>query len=412
MFKPLALFIGLRYTKVRQKNHFVSLISKISMMGIMLGVTVLIVVLSVMNGFNRELQNRILGMVPHATIRGYDPIENWRLLSQTLSKEEGVVAAAPFSQVQGMLTHEGAVHAVMLNGIEPEEEKKVSIVHQHLRMGSLDALRSGEFNIILGAALANKLGVALGDKVTLVIPEATVSLAGVIPRFKRFTVVGTFRVGAEIDSAFAYVHWQDAAKLLHFQSHQVEGIRLKFEDLFAAPDISREIAARLSDAYYSTDWTYTHGNLFQAIKMEKTMISLLLFLIVAVACFNIVSGLVMLVTEKKGDIAILRTLGATQKTIRRIFMIQGMYVGFVGASMGIILGVVIAKNISQVFLWLEKVLNQELMKAYFINYLPSELNWNDVFLVASVAFTLSFLAAVYPAAKAAKVDPAEALRYE
>jgi len=412
MFKPLALFIGLRYTKVRQKNHFVSLISKISMMGIMLGVTVLIVVLSVMNGFNRELQNRILGMVPHATIRGYDPIENWQLLSQALAKEEGVVAAAPFSQVQGMLTHEGAVHAVMLNGIEPEEEKKVSIVHQHLRMGSLDGLRPGEFNIILGAALANKLGVALGDKVTLVIPEATVSLAGVIPRFKRFTVVGTFRVGAEIDSAFAYVHWQDAAKLLHLQSHQVEGIRLKFEDLFAAPEISREIAARLSDAYYSTDWTYTHGNLFQAIKMEKTMISLLLFLIVAVACFNIVSGLVMLVTEKKGDIAILRTLGATQKTIRRIFMIQGMYVGFVGASMGIILGVVIAKNISQVFLWLEKVLNQELMKAYFINYLPSELNWNDVFLVASVAFTLSFLAAVYPAAKAAKVDPAEALRYE
>ena len=349
MFKPLALFIGLRYTGARQKNHFVALISKISMVGIMLGVTVLIVVLSVMNGFDRELQNRILGMVPHGTVRGYDPVDDWHNLALKMGNRDGVLAVAPFSQVQGMLTHLGAVHGVMLNGIEPEEEKKVSIIDQYLKSGALSDLKAGAFNIILGASLANKLGVALGDKVTLVVPEATVSLAGVIPRFKRFTVVGTFRVGAELDSAFAYVHWQDAGKLLHFLPNQTEGIRLKFEDLFSAPKKVREIAASLSGEYYSTDWTYTHGNLFQAIKMEKTMISLLLFLIVAVACFNIVSGLVMLVTEKKGDIAILRTLGATQKTIRHIFMIQGMYVGFMGSLMGIILGILVAKNISHFF---------------------------------------------------------------
>jgi lipoprotein-releasing system permease protein len=414
MFRPLSFYIGLRYTAAKRRNHFISFISLTSMMGLMLGVAVLIIVLSVMNGFDRELKQRILGMVPHATILGANgPLNDWERIDAAVQEHPRVVAAAPFIQGQGMVTGGGNVRGVLLNGILPEQESTVSIIDDHFIEGSLEDLKPGEFGIIIGKLMANSLGLQVGDLLTVVLPEPSVTLAGVLPRLKRFTVKGIFSVGAELDGSYALIHMDDAARLVR-TGGRAEGIRLLFDDLFAAPRVVNEIARELPGRYYVSDWTRTHGNLFQAIRMEKTMIGLLLMFIVAVAAFNIVSTLVMVVTDKTADIAILRTMGATPGRIMRIFIVQGAVIGVFGTLIGTALGILGALNISGFISWLESVLGHQFLSAdvYFISYLPSQLKWQDVFIISGAGLAMSLLATIYPAWRASRVEPAEALRYE
>jgi lipoprotein-releasing system permease protein len=416
MFRPLFVFIGTRYTRAKRRNHFVSFISLTSMIGLALGVLVMIVVLSVMNGFDHEMRTRVLGMVPHATLESATPIDDWRGLAADALAHPQVVAAAPFSQMQGLLSHEGRVQKVLINAIDPQEEAKVSIIGDFFQQGDLSALRPGDFGMVIGDKAAAKLGVGLGDKITFVAPQITVTPAGMFPRLKRFTVVGIFHVGAgEIDGHLALAHVQDLARLQRWRADQVQGIRLQFADLFEAPRMAWELAQSLGGGdYYARDWTRTHGNLYQAIRMEKAIIGLLLLLIVAVAAFNIISTLVMVVTDKKGDIAILRTLGSTPRQIMAIFMVQGTVIGVVGTLIGALLGIWAALNVSAGIAALERVLGIKFLNAdvYFIDYLPSQLMWADVLLVCAAALVLSFLATLYPAWRAARTQPAEALRYE
>ncbi|WP_322003453.1 lipoprotein-releasing ABC transporter permease subunit [Marinobacter alexandrii] len=413
MFRPLSFYIGLRYTAAKRRNHFISFISLTSMIGLMLGVAVLIIVLSVMNGFDRELKQRILGMVPHAVIEGSGPLQDWESIDEQVQQHPRVLAAAPFIQGQGMVTGGGNVRGVLLNGVLPEQEKTVSIIEHHMVDGSLHDLKSGEFGIIVGRLMAASLRLRLGDKVTVVLPEASVTPAGVLPRLKRFTVKGVFSVGAELDGNYTLIHMDDASKLMRTGGKAL-GVRLLVDDLFAAPKVAEQAARSLQGRYYISDWTRTHGNLFQAIRMEKTMIGLLLMFIVAVAAFNIVSTLVMVVTDKTADIAILRTMGATPGRIMRIFIVQGAVIGVFGTLIGTTLGVVGALNISAFISWLESALGHQFLSAdvYFISYLPSQLQWQDVFIISGAGLAMSLLATIYPAWRASRVDPAEALRYE
>ncbi|MEH6356198.1 MAG: lipoprotein-releasing ABC transporter permease subunit [Marinobacter sp.] len=413
MFKPLSFYIGLRYTAAKRRNHFISFISLTSMIGLMLGVAVLIIVLSVMNGFDRELKQRILGMVPHAIIEGAGPLENWEVVDAAVEKHPRVLAAAPFIQGQAMVTGGGVVRGVLLNGILPDQERTVSIIEDHMEQGSLDDLKSGEFGIIIGRFLASSLRLQLGDKITVVLPEASVTPAGVLPRLKRFTVKGVFSVGAELDGSYTLIHMDDAAKLMRTDG-KAQGIRLLVDDLFAAPRVAEQAAQLLTGRYYVSDWTRTHGNLFQAIRMEKTMIGLLLMFIVAVAAFNIVSTLVMVVTDKTADIAILRTMGATPARIMRIFIVQGAVIGIFGTLVGTVLGILGALNISAFISWLEGALGHQFLSAdvYFISYLPSQLLWEDVMIISGSGLAMSLLATIYPAWRASRIDPADALRYE
>lgn len=411
MFKPLSLYVGLRYTGARARNSFISVITLVSALGLMLGVAVLITVLSVMNGFDRELQTRILGMVTHVSVHGREPVADWAPLAAVAERHPEVLAVAPFRQLEGMLSYQGRVAGVLVTGVEPAAEQQVSIVGEHMVEGSLLDLASGEFGVVLGYGLARRLGAERGDKITLVLPEATLSPAGVMPRFRRFTVQGIFRVRAEVDNLLAYVHIEDAAKLSR-EAGTVDGIRLRLDDLFAAPLVGWKLERELGPGVYSTDWTRTHGNLFQAIRMEKTMMTLLLSFIVAVAAFNIISSQVMLVTEKRANIAVMRTLGATPGQIMRIFMVQGTLVGFAGTLLGTVIGVLLATNVSAVAQWLEQASGQALFDAYFVNYLPSLLLWSDVITIVCIAMAISFSATLYPSWRASRIDPAEALRYE
>lgn len=415
MFRPLFVFIGTRYTRAKRRNHFVSFISLTSMLGLTLGVAVMILVLSVMNGFDHEMRTRVLGMIPHATVESVTPIANWTQLAEQVEAHPGVLATAPFTQMQGLLTHQGKAQKVLINAIDPAQESKVSIIDNFFVQGSSASLKPGEFAMVVGDKAANKLGLKLGDKVTFVAPEVSVTPAGMFPRLKRFTITGIFHVGAgEIDGALALANIQDIARLQRWQADQVQGLRLKFEDLFQAPQVAWQIAQRLDGDFYSRDWTRTHGNLYQAIRMEKAMIGLLLLLIVAVAAFNIISTLVMVVADKKGDIAILRTLGATPRQIMAIFMVQGSIIGVLGTLIGAVLGIVLALNVSAVIAAVERVLGIQFLNSdvYFIDYLPSQVQSADVLMVCGAALLLSFFATLYPAWRAARTQPAEALRYE
>ena len=416
MFRPLELFIGLRYTRAKRRNHFISFISLTSMLGIALGVTALITVLSVMNGFQQEVRNSILGMASHSTITGIDgSLPDWRALANSVSRSPRVVGVAPYIEGQGMLTNGQIVNGTVIRGILPGEEPKVSFVGEKMVQGGrLDDLRPGEFGIILGRDLALSLGVIVGDKVTLVTPQANISPAGILPRLKRFTVVGIFYAGnSEYDGTLALLHMQDAAKLFQMED-RVSGVRLKLDDIFAAPEITRKLAESLPSKYFISDWTRQHANFFRAVEIEKRMMFFILILIVAVAAFNIVSTMVMVVTDKESDIAILRTLGATPRSIMAIFMVQGTVIGLAGTLLGMLGGVSLALNVETVVPFIERLFGIHFLSpdVYMISEVPSDMHWSDVINISAVAFILSLLATLYPAWHASRTQPAEALRYE
>ena len=415
MALPYELLIGLRYTRAKRRNHFISFISMISMLGIALGVAALIVVLSVMNGFQTELRGRILAVVSHVQISGASgEMADWPRVAEQSVKQPGVISAAPYVQAQGMLSFGQSVRGAMVRGIVPDLEDKVADFRSHMKEGKLDSLEPDSFNIVLGSELARALGVFVGDKVTVIAPQGVVTPAGVMPRLKTFTVTGLFEVGMfEYDSGLALIRMEDAQKLYRMDD-RVSGVRLKLDDLFKAPLITRQLANRLDTAAYISDWTRSHANFFRAVAIEKNMMFIILSLIVAVAAFNIVSTLVMAVTDKQADIAILRTLGASPGSIMGIFMVQGALIGFIGLGLGILGGVTLALNIDVVVPFIERLLGTELMskEVYYISSLPSELQWRDVITITGVSFVLSLVATIYPSWRASRVNPAEALRYE
>ena len=415
MFKPLIFYIGLRYTRAKRRTQFISFITLTSVLGIALGVTALITVLSVMNGFEDELRQRILGMTSHATITGQSgQLENWQELDQKLVDYPHIQGTAPFINGQVMINAERRVSGTMLSGVLPENEAKVSDVAGKMKVGKLIDLVAGEYGIILGAELANYLGVIVGDKITVISPQVNSTPAGVVPRMRRFTVIGTFQVGMyEYDRNMALIHIDDAAKLFRLES-AVSGLRIKLDDLFNAPQITQSLSKALYNNYYVSDWTLAHSNFFRAIQTEKRVMFIILLLIVAVAAFNIVSTLVMVVTDKRGDIAILKTQGLTSQSVMGIFMVLGAIIGIVGTMLGTVGGVILALNVETIVPAIEKLFHVQFMAAdvYYISELPSKLVWSDVYAIAGMAFFLSLLATIYPAWQAAKINPAEVLRYE
>ncbi|MGH8544229.1 MAG: lipoprotein-releasing ABC transporter permease subunit [Gammaproteobacteria bacterium] len=415
MFKPLGLYIGLRYTRAKRRNHFISFISIISMLGVAVGVTALITVISVMNGFEKELRGRILGVTAHATIveRGR-PLRDWRAVSAVIDRDPRVRGSAPFIRAEGMATRAGIVQGVIVEGVLPDQEPKVSVVGERMRTGRLTDLKPGGYNILLGAALARALRAEVGDKITLVVPQAMATPAGILPRLKRFTLAGVFEIGMhDYDAALAVVHLEDAARLFRIQEG-VSGIRIKVDDMFAAPRISRGLIRGLSEQYAAVDWTQQHVNFFQALKTEKIVMYVILMLIVAVAAFNIISTLVMVVTDKAADVAILRTLGLTPGGIMSIFIVQGTVIGFVGTLLGLLGGVQLATHVDTLVPAIEQFFQTQFLPPdiYYISELPSDMRWPDVIRIAVIAFTLCLLSTLYPAWRASRTQPAEVLRYE
>jgi len=413
MFNSFETMIGLRYVRARRRNHFISFISMSSMIGVALGVMALITVISVMNGFEKELKDRILGMASHAVIEELNGLKDWQLVINNIKEHPEIVGAAPYFHAEGMLTKDKIVNGVIIRGILPHEETNVAIVAEKMIEGDLNDLKSTEFNIILGAELVRKLNLEIGDKVTLVAPQVNFTPAGILPRLKRFTLIGIFEVGMhEFDAGLALIHMDDALRL--FRKSNPTGIRLKTNNILKAPTISREIASQLSSKYWVIDWTQRHSNFFRALKTEKTVMFVILTLIVAVAAFNIISTLVMAVSDKQSDIAVLRTLGASPKSILKIFIIQGTIIGAIGILLGVIGGVWLASNIETLVPALENMLGYKFLSpdVYYISDLPSDMHWSDVILISVVSFVLCLFATIYPAFRAANTLPAEALRYE
>ena len=414
MFSSYEVFIGFRYMRAKRRNHFISFISFISIFGVALGVMALITVLSVMNGFQKELTDRTLGMASHATVVGDgDNLQDWQLIVEKLESYPEIVGVAPYFRAEGMLVRDKRVNGTVIRGILPDYESRVSDIATKMVEGDFDALKSGEFGILVGKELARSLNVLTGDKVTLVAPEANLTPAGVLPRLKRFTVVGIFEVGVqEFDSALALIHLEDAKRL--FRKSSPAGLRIKTSDIMQAPVVSREAMRSVPGRYWIVDWTQRHANLWHALKTEKTVMFVILTLIVAVAAFNIISTLVMTVTDKQSDIAVLRTLGASPASIMTIFVIQGMIIGILGTVLGVISGVWLALNVESIVVSIERFFDVDFLPGsiYYISTLPSELNWNDVLVISGVAFMFSLISSIYPARKAATTPPAEALRYE
>ena len=413
--QPYELFVGLRYTRAKRRNHFISFISLASMIGIALGVMALIVVLSVMNGFQKEIRARILGVASHIQISGPEErLANWQGIAAQLPKFADVRASAPYVMGQGLLTFDSNVKGVLIRGILPQEEQKVADIHSHMLAGKLTDLHAGEFGIVLGAVLARELGVGLGDKVTLVTPQGQVTPAGMMPRLKQFRVVGVFRIDMhEYDSGLALIQMNDAQRLFRL-GDQVSGLRLKLSDVMLAPKVTHDLIYGLKADAYISDWTQQHANYFRAVQIEKRMMFIILTLIIAVAAFNLVSTLVMTVTDKQADIAILRTLGASPASIMKIFVVQGALVGFIGTALGVVSGIVVALNIDVIVPAIERLIGTHILsgEVYMITQLPSDLQWADVSSIGEVSLVLSLLATLYPSWRAARINPAEALRYE
>lgn len=412
---PVELLLGLRYTRAKRRNHFISFISMISMLGIVLGVMALIVVLSVMNGFEQELKGRILGMVSHITVSTYDNrLQNWQDLSAIVSAHEQIIGAAPYVDAEAMLSNKASVSGAIVRGILPEYEPSVSKIHEQMVMGRLDDLEAGEYGIILGTGLASNLDVAPGDRVTMITPQSTVSALGFLPRLRRFKVVGLFEIGVyEYDRSSAIIHAEDASTLFRMDG-AMTGLRLKIKDMDQAPLVRHELQEQLGTSYWVSDWTLRHSNYFKAVQTEKTVMFIILSLIVAVAAFNIVSTLVMVVTDKQADIAILRTLGLSPSSVTLVFMIQGTLIGLIGTVIGVIAGVTVASYIDVIIPAIESFFHTQFLPTgvYPITELPSDMKTSDVIKIGILSFTLSIIATIYPALKASKTHPAEALRYE
>lgn len=408
-------FIGLRYTRSRQRTRFISVISLISVVGIALGMTVLITVLSVMNGFQREVRSRMLSAVAHVQISGAnDRLADWQNVAEIARTNPHVKATAPYVNAQGLLTSGSNVRGAYLRGVLPEQEQHVDDIAKHMRRGTVDALKPGDFSIVLGDALARALGVNVGEKVVLVAPQGTVTPAGVLPRLRQFTIVGTFHIGHhEIDSGLALTHLEDAQRLYRL-SDEVSGVRLKLDDLFRAKQVTFDLASKIPANAVLSDWTTVNANYFRAVDIEKRMMSLLLFFIIAIAAFNLVSSLFMVVKEKQADIAILRTLGASPGGVMKIFMTQGIVIGLTGVFFGIVFGILGALYVDVIVGFFERLFGFRFLdpSIYQITELPSELRPKDVMLTALFSFAMSAVATVYPAWRASKVNPAEALRYE
>ena len=415
MIRPLELQIGLRYTRAKRRNQFISFISLISVLGIVIGVWALITVLSIMNGFERELRERILAVASHVTITGLrGELTDWPRLSERVEQAAEVVGQAPFILGQGMLVKGPTVSGALIRGIVPNREANVSTVLDHLTAGDVAALVPREWNIIIGSALASKLDVVLGDKVTVVAPKGQVTPAGLLPRLKRFRVAGIFELGMyEYDSALALIHIEDAARLFRTEG-RATGLRLKLKDVYDAPRVRQKLTELLGSGVGITDWTREHSNLFRALKIEKRVMFIILLLIVAVAAFNIVSTLIMVVSDKEADVAILRTLGISPLSVMGIFVVQGVMIGITGTLIGTGVGVLTAINIETLVPWLEELLNTEFFPSsiYVITDFPAQMKWPDVIQIASASFGISLVATLYPAWRASRTQPAEALRYE
>jgi lipoprotein-releasing system permease protein len=409
------LLIGLRYTRAQRRNHFISFISMISMLGIALGVAALIIVLSVMNGFQKEIRARILGITPHLQVTGESAqVSDWHPILNIVSAHSDVQAASPYVTGQGMLSQDENVQGIMVRGILPEGEEKLTGLGEKMKAGKLTGLHAGEFGIVLGSDLAHSLGVSVGGTVLLITPQGQITPAGMIPRLKQFHVVGIFEIGmSPYDNALALIHLNDAQKLYRM-GDAVSGISARLKDLDRARRVAMELEGQLPTNLFATDWTRQNANYFRAVQMEKKMMFIILSLIVAVAAFNIVSTLVMAVTDKQADIAILRTLGASPASIMKIFMVQGVLIGLVGALIGVISGIIIALNIGTIVPFIEHILGVQFLAkdVYFITDLPSDLQKSDVIVVAAFSFVISIVATLYPSWRASKIQPAEALRYE
>ncbi len=413
--RSLSLFIGRRYLRAKRQNNFISFISLVSMAGIALGIAALIIVLSVMNGFQKEVRAKILGVAAHIQINGFENgLQNWRQVMADTRKQPEVVGVAPFVMGQGLLVLGQTVRGVGIRGIEPEQENEVADLGRDMRAGKITDLQAGEYGIVLGSELARALQAQMGGKVQLVVPQGSVTPAGMVPRMRNFTVVGIFNSGHfEYDLNLALIHIHDAQVLYRLEDN-VSGVRLKVKDLDRAPLIARELARSMRVDGYITDWTQQNATYFRAVQIEKRMMFIILTLIIAVAAFNLVSTLVMVVTDKHPDIAILRTLGASPGTIMKIFIVQGAMVGMIGTAIGVIGGVLLAINVSAVVSSVEKLFGFHILDpgVYFISELPSDLHWDDVGFIAVIAFAMALVATLYPSLRASKVNPAEALRYE
>ncbi len=413
--RPYELFIGLRYTRAKRRTHFISFISGVSMLGIALGIAALITVMSVMNGFEKEIRARIRGAAAHVQMMGGDAgVADWEGLSRVARAHPEVTASAPFVQAQGLLSTGSSVRGVFVRGVVPELEDKVADFSKHMVAGSLEALKPGGFGIVIGVGIARALQLRVGDRVTLISPQGQVTPAGLMPRLKQFTVVGIFALDHnEFDSALALARMEDA-QVLYRMDGNVSGVRLKVGNIDAAPRIAREIARNVPSEIFLTDWTQQNVNYFRAIQIEKRMMFIILTLIIAVAAFNLVSTLVMVVTDKHPDIAILRTLGASPGSVMKIFVVQGAVIGIVGTLLGVLIGVLMALNIDTVVPAVERAFGFQILsrEVYYISELPSDLHWSDVWSVALVSLVLAFVATLYPSWRAARVNPAEALRYE
>jgi lipoprotein-releasing system permease protein len=415
---PFELYVGLRYTRsgrrAGRRNGFISFISGLSVAGIALGVAALIVVLSVMNGFQKEVRDRMLSVLSHIEVVATErPMLDWQSVVDQARRNPLVVAGAPYVAGQAMLTRDDSVRGVLVRGIDPALEPRVSDLGAQIVQGRLDALTPGEFGIVIGRVLSRQLGAELGDRIALIAPQGTVTPAGVVPRVRQFTVVAVFESGHyEYDSTLVLTALEDAGKL--FRVDGVTGVRLRTSDMQQAPRVAGELMRSLDPGLYARDWSRENRNWFAAVQIEKRMMFIILTLIVAVAAFNLVSMLVMTVTDKRSDIAILRTLGAAPRSVMAIFVVQGALVGLLGTLLGVSLGTLLALNVGGVVAGVERLFGFQVLPAgvYFINYLPSDLHWSDVLSIGLTSCVLAFAATIYPSLRAARVRPAEALRYE
>ncbi len=413
MFTSTSFFIGLRYIRAKRRNQFISFISGFSLLGMALGTLSLIVVLSVMNGFDREIKQRILSVVPHVFVDHASGLEDWQDLASNVGQQESIIASAPYISSYAMLSSQQSLQSAQIQGILPSQESEVSVIDQYMVQGKLAQLQSGEFGIVLGRLLAHFLRVDVGDKVLMTLPEVAITPAGLFPRIKRFKVVGIFEVGAQVDQSLAMIHIADAQKLLRYGDN-VQGLRVKVDDIYHASQVTEALGPILGEDYNLKDWSQTQGSLFQAVQMEKRMVTVLLLIVIAVAALNIVTGLVLMVADKRGDIAVLRTLGMTTKQVMSIFMVQGSVIGIVGIAIGTLLGCILALFISDVITVVEQLLGVYIFdpNVYFISQIPSQLRISDVLLISGSGILMSLLATIYPAYCAATVEPAEVLRYE